>query len=125
MDKQAVFNKVATALLAQNCTSIGSHHACRYRGYNNTRCAIGVLLPDDMYDSSWEGYGVQEILGHNEHSPLAKALGIEDGADIEFLCNLQSAHDGIRIGIPFDEQLRQRMSVVATQWHIDDDVLYG
>jgi hypothetical protein len=28
---------------------------CKYRGPNGNKCAIGVLIPDELYDEEWDG----------------------------------------------------------------------
>ena len=37
----------------------GDYGQCVYRGPNNKRCAIGCLIPDEIYDPVWD----LEILG--------------------------------------------------------------
>ncbi len=55
MDKQALFNKVVTHLLAQNQRSSSDSHSCAYRGNNGLMCAAGAVLPDEHYKPSLEG----------------------------------------------------------------------
>ena len=38
-----------------NKPSLGPRNECRYRGPNGTRCAAGVLIPDDLYEEQMEG----------------------------------------------------------------------
>jgi len=55
--KQSVFDKVATHLLTQNCKSV-EDGACLYRAPNGMKCAIGALIPDELYDPVFEGQAV-------------------------------------------------------------------
>lgn len=36
--------------------------SCVYRGDNGQKCAVGCLIPDEIYDTNMEGHGVGEIL---------------------------------------------------------------
>lgn len=52
MDKQAIFDRVVTHLLTQKRRSVtitGGVRTCMYRAPNGDMCAIGCLIPDDVY----------------------------------------------------------------------------
>ena len=66
MTKQQIFNKVAKHLLKQGAKSI-SGIVCAYRGDNKTRCAIGCLIPNRLYDKTIEGIGASAF-----SSPVSK-----------------------------------------------------
>lgn len=94
MDRQAVFDKVATHLLTQNKTSESSSGQCLYRSTNGDTtlmCAIGCLIPDDKYDPFMEGQSIDmdapDVLAALDY------LDITNDIDIEFLGNLQDVHD--------------------------------
>lgn len=58
MGAQEIFDKVARHLRDQNCQSLSSDGCrCLYRGYDGTKCAIGVLL-DDHEAAKLEGNGI-------------------------------------------------------------------
>lgn len=64
---QEIFDQVLTHLRVQGCQSIKSAAPtipamCLYRGPNGTRCAIGVLIPDDLYRPNSEGRSVDELI---------------------------------------------------------------
>jgi hypothetical protein len=123
MNNQEIFDTVATRLTAQRVQSRGrstnpSGTVCKYRGHDNTKCAIGCLIPDELYDPILEGRAVRSFF----HPPTVKApnhpnfdplydldpqgglkyeavtksivdyLGIVVG-DLYFLDDLQRAHD--------------------------------
>lgn len=54
MSYQRAFNKVYKHLMKQNrrCENI---FGCLYRGPGGMKCAIGVLIPDSLYNPSFEG----------------------------------------------------------------------
>lgn len=109
MDKQAIFNKVATHLLAQGARSMGkygSFEGCAYRGAGGARCAIGVLIPDELYRNELEGVEV-------EHLPfdVRDALGTDDSYMREFLHELQAVHDESPVAY-----WRQALNNVAADW---------
>lgn len=79
---QEVFDKIVTHLRAQGKKSLGATGiACKYRGVDGLRCAVGCLLSDDEYqpwmdDSTSAGGGsigkVMETLFHSNPSLYAK-----------------------------------------------------
>lgn len=54
MTNQEVFDKVVTALRKQGAKS-QSHGCCAYRGRWGRKCAVGHLIPDELYDENMEG----------------------------------------------------------------------
>ncbi len=85
MTNQEVFDKVATHLLTQNRKSIIGN-ACKYRGPNGLKCAAGILIPDDVYDSCMENVVIDTIL--REIPELAHLLPFSS-----LLFDLQQIHD--------------------------------
>lgn len=61
---------------------------CLYRAPNGRRCAVGWLIPDDKYDSKFEGGGIL-----NSRNVKLQQILIELGYDIHILLNLQKIHD--------------------------------
>lgn len=55
MSLQTLFDDVANHLLTQRIRAISARHGCSYRGKNNTSCAVGCLISDDIYHESMEG----------------------------------------------------------------------
>lgn len=69
--KKEMFEKVKTHLLSQMKVCEGAYGQCRYR-WDGLKCAIGALIPDDLYDSKMEGLGasqVNETICHNSLWP--------------------------------------------------------
>lgn len=101
MTPQEIFDKVAIHLLTQNCKSVSDEFAgsdlqaydCYYRGANSTKCAIGCLIPDDLYSPDMEGKRVSAILvDFQEISNLLMAPGAI-AVNFYFLGRLQAIHD--------------------------------
>ena len=61
MNLRETFNKVKEHLLAQNCAAIRSDGACLYRGPDGTKCAVGCLISDEVYDPAVEGMFVGDV----------------------------------------------------------------
>lgn len=75
-------------VLQQGCPSTFEDGKCAYRGINNTKCAIGFIVPDEDYNPDMETKGISAA----QFSLVRKKLNISSYiADI--LSELQSAHD--------------------------------
>jgi hypothetical protein len=90
--KQELFDAVVDGFCAQGWRrSIDENGACVYRGPNGTKCAIGILIPNDVYSVRMEGKPLSGLLA------LAHANGIELPGEItehqNFLAALQTVHD--------------------------------
>lgn len=91
--RQLIFNQVKAHLFAQGGPSMRGG-ALGYRGENGRKCAIGALIPDELYEPAMEGLaiGCQPARG-----VVTAALGVEqiEYTDILFLQMLQGAHDDL------------------------------
>jgi len=82
--KQETFDTVVSWLRVQGRQAISFTGEMAMRGIGGTRCAVGVLIPDNLYNSGWEGNW------SNDHVRLMEDLGHDPG-----LClHLMQAHDG-------------------------------
>lgn len=104
MNRQELFEKAARGLLAQDGRSTRSNEkgevlGCAYRGPNGRKCAIGHLIPDELYSSGMECRSAYGVLGMNGNvlitarDQLRAHLGIETEDDVRFLSDLQQVHD--------------------------------
>ena len=89
MTQQEAFDRVVQGVRAQNYVqSLIDDDSCAYRGEGGTRCHAGHLIPDRLYDPSWEGESIGGLLAHvpelQEHF---------EGLSDRFLRSLQSLHD--------------------------------
>lgn len=92
MTNQEIYNKVRDHLLTQMQKSEEKYdseyaplNACRYRGHNGLKCAIGVLIPDNKYHSVLEGLNAKDRL-------ILVATGCQD-VQGDLLVDLQVVHD--------------------------------
>lgn len=118
MDTQTAFDIVLNHLWHQNAPAWdkGSQQ-CWYRNEENgTRCAIGCLIPDDLYCRTMEGRGVYELLvvfPKLKELPPFKALDV--GHDRPLHVALQQMHDDLAAGDPelFRDDLRDNAMALA------------
>lgn len=93
MDKQEVFNTVAKHLFAQGKRSMKSDSVgleyCVYRAPDGCMCAVGAILPDELYNPTMdEGYGLSRLM--ESFHEVRDFFGFENKS---FLTALQVAHD--------------------------------
>lgn len=123
MNTQKIFDTVATHLLTQKVKSVGfsldGTPGCMYRGVNGTRCAVGCLIPDEMYSDGIEHLMVKdaeiyEILWE------ANVLSEEDQVtELELLANLQAVHDGYP-----ETEWADELNRVCREFHLNPTTLY-
>lgn len=133
MDKQEIFNTVARHLLAQGVRAEqrGPHSTmCAYRGQGCTKCAAGVLIPDNEYEPRFEGLSVRALLqdpeGCTHDSDKGRAyeafeamwarIGLAE--HLPFIGELQGIHDLDAI-----EDWRRRLLRLATQHNLNAHVV--
>jgi hypothetical protein len=54
MKKQEIFETVARHLFAQGRQATDEIGICVYRADNGNKCAVGALIPDEMYNPNYE-----------------------------------------------------------------------
>ena len=94
--EQAIFNTVVKHLLTQNKKSMDStggamrREICAYRGEGGLKCAVGCLIPDELYTPNMEG--VDALWIATDH-PELKVVPAFDEAYRALLGDLQTVHD--------------------------------
>lgn len=96
LTKQEIFNIAWTGLKAQGFRkALNSNGDCVYRARNGTRCAVGMVLPDHLYE--WEmdnqevgGTGVINLV---KNFPKVRKLFGGSKDMLNFLSALQGCHD--------------------------------
>lgn len=113
MDKQQIFDTVATHLLKQG-EAATSHGRCRYRTESGLMCAVGCLIPDEKYTPKIEGRAVRDI---PHMLPFYTTFD-----DLTLLGQLQAAHDLelIDSGI---EAWKGRMLLIAADYKLNAEAL--
>jgi len=100
MKKQEILDKVATHLLSQMEQALSKGGSCMYRTEAGLKCAIGCLIPDDLYDPDIEDAPVSCFVRvRNAYQPewrvartIGRKLGIRS-THYRLLEDLQSLHD--------------------------------
>jgi len=62
---------------------------CAYRGECGTKCGVGLLIPDDKYDTTFEGVSVPSV------KPLDSSYGLQQRVLLRVLSELGFANDQI------------------------------
>lgn len=69
---------------------------CVYRAeqdpHSEIRCAVGCLIPDDIYDPAWEGQTIFLLSGNGRLSTPARELGLREDV-VQWLETVQVLHD--------------------------------
>lgn len=93
MTNQEIYDTVKEHLLKQAERSVQDHPegaSCLYRGPNGLKCAAGILIPEELYDSTMEGGSFNFVI--ENYPEVEKLLDLKpDG--INLILDLQSMHD--------------------------------
>lgn len=92
MNKQEIFDKVANHLRSMKGPSENESGNCMYRGLNGSMCAMGALIPDEMYDVNMENHTIEYLI-ENENFSLPEFFS---KTNMWFLDDLQYAHDSFQ-----------------------------
>lgn len=107
MTAQEIFDTVLAHLRKQGKASTNRSNGCRYRGEGGTSCAVGCLIPDELYDPVIEGLVVEQLMGADsppssyksraqEVLPIMARIEGHLGAEhLKLLEDLQAAHDEV------------------------------
>jgi hypothetical protein len=120
MTHEEIFDTVARHLLAQKKRSMGpngQNQKCLYRGPDGLKCAIGCLIPDELYHKCFEGESIGRILNDDSSQvfPLSRKelRSMFAGVSTSFLNDLQELHDYV----PSDSWSIKLRSLAA-RWHL-------
>lgn len=103
---QEIFDISATHLLTQMKRSEAEDGRCKYRGPNGLKCAIGPLIPDEKYKTSFEG---DTVTGNHR---IVEAAGIPISA-FQLASTLQRIHDGYT-----PEEWRKELVTVSESYNL-------
>jgi len=120
---QVLFDKACAGVIAQGAQSLmpGDNFTCAYRGTDGKKCAVGHLLSDEQIAM----YGIKEMDNPEKFvTELVRLLvpGIQTGMAVEFLSDLQDAHDNSHhySGSAFVSDFRYRANLIAQKWNLKD-----
>lgn len=123
MTNQEIFDRVLNHLRTQRVASFGTDprlsapqiEVCLYRGPANTTCAVGCLIPDDLYDPDMEGQNIGtlarafpellELFPREQHILLNSLQYMHDS-----LMPRPGASAGEHRGLPFVELQAQQIA---------------
>ena len=89
LTKQQIFDRATEHLRQQRAQSIDPvTSVCRYRGPDGLKCAVGVLIPDELYSPEMEGLLADEVV--KRHPALASLFSADSPS---LLNSLQHVHD--------------------------------
>lgn len=114
---QEVFDIVVNHLFTQGRPAYDGVQGCMYRAPDGLRCAVGVLIPDDLYDPEFETNSSDKVI-HD----LFKS-GLADWREHEkLLLALQDAHDNslrTLVGYFNTAALRTQLLKVAAEFSLE------
>jgi hypothetical protein len=88
MTRKEVYDKVMTHLAGMSQPSVNSDGKCAYRGTGGRMCAVGCLIPDNVYNSGIEGTPVRWIGGM-----YLPGVDMYDEKLLAFIAMAQHVHD--------------------------------
>lgn len=118
MTPQQIFDTVATHLFTQGKQAVNTNGACMYRGENGTKCAIGVLIPDNLYTDAMEGRSAGSLFHVDVDYPQYLEV------NKKLLSSLQNVHD-FSYNWDNTETLKDALVGVAEMNQLSTDVLEG
>lgn len=107
LTRQEIFNRAWQVLVVdqqgKRSLTDDDPYACRYRGSEGRRCAVGVFIPDELYEKAFEPIALWTVFGQPSSNPDYEAPrarfraallagGVPDGAE-DLMHALQKAHD--------------------------------
>jgi hypothetical protein len=122
MTPQEIFDRVATHLFTQGKQAVDGVNGpgggyCQYRASDGSRCAVGALLPDALYNEDMEG---QNVGGLYQAYPEVRAYFGE--ANYGLLISLQGVHDHPD-NWETEDYLKTRLARVAEHHDLDSSIL--
>lgn len=89
MNRQEAFDKIWKHFVVEkNHQSFNKLRNCAYRGDGGRKCAIGCLIPDEMYDRYLEIEKPTMVFARLRKNGL-----FDESCSNDFLLDLQRAHD--------------------------------
>lgn len=102
------------------------YYNCQYRSPEGLKCAIGCLIPDEIYSPAMENKGCYTLLAN--FPGVSKFLGIsldprkEDIEDRQLLVRLQHTHDSQEYW-KSTQSMRERLKYIAEQYNLDSSIV--
>lgn len=84
--KQETYDTIVAHLRKQGRKATDDHGMCCYRADDGLKCAVGCLIPDDLYD---EGMEAMSVVG----SPIYEIVCVRLDHDLQLCGDMQDVHD--------------------------------
>ena len=110
MNRQQIYDTAARHLLTQNKKALNVAGSCRYHSDDGYKCAIGCLIPDELYRTEMEGEDIEGLL---IIEPKLEPILLNDGNNLDFLEELQIIHDCI-----FPEKWEKELRKFAKRYNL-------
>lgn len=109
MTRQQMFNTAYHGLAAQGFTQSmrPDGEGCAYRGQDGKRCALGYLIPDNVYNPEWDGPDGTSAYFLAEYD----TTNVICRANQQFLVQLQTVHDCA----PSPDVMKERLADFAKE----------
>lgn len=125
MNNQEIFDTVATHIIKQGKPSVNASGRCMYRGEDDTMCAVGALIPDEVYHDD-----IEDLLP-NELIENGYITNVKENRGNLLLTDLQSAHDSDLLDyddesniVPNFDMWVAAMHYTAKKYNLNTNVLY-
>lgn len=116
LTKQEIFDQVARHLLTQNERAISSNGNCQYHSKDGLKCAVGALIPDNLYNQAFENRKVGYLLA--AWKEIMRKIGLDEKEHALLLYALQGIHDCTEPCV-----WRGQLERVAQKFELSDSVL--
>ena len=92
MNTQQAFDIMVEHLRQQGRPSRDEVDGCQYRGPGGLKCAVGALIPDELYNKTLENNRIERMLTVFKHL-FPQIQSVFSGIDTQFLDSMQTIHD--------------------------------
>ena len=104
MTDQQIVDIVGAHLVKQGVMSVDARRNCVYRDAYGNECAIGCLIPDELYDPEMEDIAIDhDKMSH--FNGINDYLGLHSPSRVLLLSKLQSLHDDGKLSTNTDPNL--------------------
>ena len=112
MNTQQAFDIMVAHLRQQKRPSRSDSSGCLYRGPDGLKCAVGALIPDELYSERMENQNLYNLMREKGKFPGLSELFAD--VDIQVLSDFQDTHD-------FNEPARweQRFKLCAEEFGLN------
>lgn len=120
MNAQEIFDTVAKHLFTQGERSF-HEGMCLYRGPHGTKCAVGVLMSDEVYDQKMDHHPDS---GPTDVCSIVNNFALPDWfkENINLLISLQYAHDHVN-NWQGTKDMRDKLREVAREANLDSSIV--